>query len=1183
MKKTRSTKRALLSAILALVMTVTMLVGTTFAWFTDSVTSSGNKIVAGNLDVKLHMYIGDKYVDISDSTLPIFGEGGLIDTYEDVSTLWEPGKTQVVYLAIENAGSLALKYKVSLDVTDIQGKLNDVLSYTITPDVDAMAGKLTAWDGADAKRVAAGEQIVSAPNTAMQPDDMHYFALSVHMDEEAGNEYMDGSITFDLTVLAAQLGDYDFDNGDSAEKDSFGDDYDKDATYTDINKDKITNEDFNGSDVTIKAGGATVTIPEELGAGEYVLALDNHVVTTDKANNETTVSFDLTLSKDGEALDEAISGVKYLVRVNVGKYLNLTSVTHKGVAVSPYTYDKETGILSFETDSFSPFAITYYEGSISSDATAEDMNALISKGGEFTLTENLVLDATMVIAAGESVVLDLNGKTISGTMHKSVGSVIKNEGELTIKNGTVSSLGANGGSAILNNGNLIAEDVEFNGAPNADGSWPSYTINNTGVAQLDNCYITSYHGSVASYNEGALVTLNNSEINMVGIDNFTNHGIYTYSAGAVIVNGGKIANYNQTQFSSGGSAINGDVTVNSGEIIGRIENYSGTPVINGGIFTVKPNAKFIASGLYAADYEGGRYIIIPEGRTYVADGVTLSNDGNTYFIANEAGYAWVDAQSDDFFSGKTIKLDASIDFGGKTINQIVFWNSENKVVVDGQGFTLSNFVIKSSDTAGLFRGVFDVMNLVVDNANVTGKYVGVIAGNMYGNITNVTVKNSVINGTYWQTGALAGQYNAGNISGCVVENCTINGMAAVGGLAGIVNESAGVRVIENCTVKNTNIVMTGSFGGDYDKMFGIATGCFNVKNSILRINGCTFEGNTIKGVASDVACGVVSSGSQIIVDGVWAVADAAELLATMGKISDGDTILLTGNVEFDADNRSLNSGSWYDGLYYVGDKSFTLDLNGFTISQNGAVNDYLLNFKNDGAKANTITIKNGTLDAGTTAFCAICTSSTNKQQITINLEKVSLINNMSNGATAKIRGGAVLNVKDGTVITGKNSYLGIECVASTVNIYDGAEIYQNGKSSYLGGLVGVCGNGVVNVYGGYGESAKCCFVAMTSGGTINISGGEWIANTDGTVSDNSNYYALTSQNNKYESGYAGASIINVTGGTFRGGMDAWILNDVTVEKAELNIAGGNFNANPSNYLVDGSVAVEADGIWTVSK
>ena len=307
------------------------------------------------------------------------------------------------------------------------------------------------------------------------------------------------------------------------------------------------------------------------------------------------------------------------------------------------------------------------------------------------------------------------------------------------------------------------------------------------------------------------------------------------------------------------------------------------------------------------------------------------------------------------------------------------------------------------------------------------------------------------------------------------------------------------------------------------------------------------------------------------------------LADAVAAVEEGGTVTLLSDVIFTEATRAHNSGTWYDGLYYVGDKSFTIDLGGFTITHDGSVNDYLLNFKNVGSKANVITIKNGTVDAGTTAFCAICTSSTQENQLTINLEDVNVINNISNGSTIKVRGGAVLNVKYGTVITGKNSYLGIECVASTVNIYDGAEIYMNGTSSYNGCLVGVCSNGTVNVYGGYGKGAKGGFIAMTSGGTINVYGGEWIANTDGTVGNNSNVYVLTAQNNKYESGYAGASIINVYGGTFRGGMDAWILNDVTVEKAELNIQGGNFNANPTHYLVDGYMASANNGVYTVVK
>ena len=304
----------------------------------------------------------------------------------------------------------------------------------------------------------------------------------------------------------------------------------------------------------------------------------------------------------------------------------------------------------------------------------------------------------------------------------------------------------------------------------------------------------------------------------------------------------------------------------------------------------------------------------------------------------------------------------------------------------------------------------------------------------------------------------------------------------------------------------------------------------------------------------------------------------------VAAVQDDETITLVANETFTEANRTHNTGAWYDGLYYIGDKSFTIDLGGNTISQNGAVNDYLLNFKNEGAKANTITLKNGTIDAGTAAFCAICTSSIQENELTINTKNINIINNMSNGSTIKLRGGAILNVNEGTIITGKNSYLGIESVASTVNIYDGAEIYMNGTSSYNGCLVGACAGGTVNVHGGYGKGVKGGFIAMTSGGTINVYGGEWIANTDGSIGDNSNLYVLTAQSNKNESGFVCGAFINVEGGTFRGGMDAWVLNNAPEEVAELNISGGNFNADPTNYLVEGYIATAGDdGIYIVSE
>ena len=103
MTKTNS-KKALLSSAFALVLSVAMLIGTTFAWFTDTASTGINKIQAGNLDIELE-YSKDftTWTKVNDTT----------KVFED-STLWEPGHTQVVYIRVKNAGNLALKYTLGL-------------------------------------------------------------------------------------------------------------------------------------------------------------------------------------------------------------------------------------------------------------------------------------------------------------------------------------------------------------------------------------------------------------------------------------------------------------------------------------------------------------------------------------------------------------------------------------------------------------------------------------------------------------------------------------------------------------------------------------------------------------------------------------------------------------------------------------------------------------------------------------------------------------------------------------------------------------------------------------------------------------------------------------------------------------------------------------------------------------
>ena len=209
-----ATRRALLLSAVAMLLCLTMFVGTTYAWFTDSVTSSGNKIVSGTLDVQLLMDTGNGYEDISNATAPIFGEGSIAQN-NNAQTLWEPGKTQVAYLAIKNNGTLALKYNVALNVTNVSKDLYKVLQYAII--ADAQYGSVTSWTSGN--RVAVGYQAVSGGVT-LEAGATHYFALAIHMDELAGNEYQGGEVNFDLTVLATQ---------NTIENDSFDNLYDQDA------------------------------------------------------------------------------------------------------------------------------------------------------------------------------------------------------------------------------------------------------------------------------------------------------------------------------------------------------------------------------------------------------------------------------------------------------------------------------------------------------------------------------------------------------------------------------------------------------------------------------------------------------------------------------------------------------------------------------------------------------------------------------------------------------------------------------------------------------------------------------------------------------------------------------------------------------------------------------------------
>ena len=194
MTNRKSTKRALLGSVMAMVLCLAMLVGATFAWFTDTASTGVNKIQAGNLDVQL--------VDENGNSL----EGKTLEfkkaanAAEGEAVLWEPGCTyELPAVYVKNNGKLALKYKVTITGINGSAKLNDVIDWTIN-DADLSADH----------SLAAG-----ATSEAL--------TIKGHMQESAGNEYMNESIDgIAITVVATQ---------DTVESDSFDNQYDANAEY----------------------------------------------------------------------------------------------------------------------------------------------------------------------------------------------------------------------------------------------------------------------------------------------------------------------------------------------------------------------------------------------------------------------------------------------------------------------------------------------------------------------------------------------------------------------------------------------------------------------------------------------------------------------------------------------------------------------------------------------------------------------------------------------------------------------------------------------------------------------------------------------------------------------------------------------------------------------------------------
>lgn len=232
----KNLRKTFFGSVVSLLICFTMLLGTTFAWFTDSVTSSNNKIIAGTLDIELWQYVYDdttdawKWEDISASTDALFD-------YEN----WEPGYTEYVVLKVVNAGNLALKWKATFNSATALSKLADVINVYVNPTAPAAEGTYDTLNVPANREAAlayspAGtlrefiSNLESVTKGELKANEEACLTLVLQMDPLAGNDYMDLDLggAFDISIVATQ---------NTVEEDSFDDQYDANAEYPVLNCD----------------------------------------------------------------------------------------------------------------------------------------------------------------------------------------------------------------------------------------------------------------------------------------------------------------------------------------------------------------------------------------------------------------------------------------------------------------------------------------------------------------------------------------------------------------------------------------------------------------------------------------------------------------------------------------------------------------------------------------------------------------------------------------------------------------------------------------------------------------------------------------------------------------------------------------------------------------------------------
>ena len=548
MSNTKSTRRALIMSVLSIILCFAMLLGTTYAWFTDTVASAGNIIRSGILDADLVDADGNS---LAGKPLQFQKAAG---APADEKVLWEPGCTyNLEDFKVKNLGNLAFKFKIFVTGIDGDYKLLEAIDWTISYGDNSEVLDLNKW-----YHLKPGETFPSENGLGV--------ILSGHMREDAGNEYQDlVAEGVSIMIYAIQ---------DTVEYDSFDNQYDAMAEepFAQAQTISVSNDPiYDVFNVNNVIPGAKLDVaylfsatengtdsPYRLWHADFVVSADRDVADGsavlagmyDRAgypqysgkwlgatnNGAIAAGQEIRLLKDvgnvTVSYEEVCNfrdfycGVGDMTGANAGTKITVELRLYEATATGA-TFATETGhYITVQT-------VEYVIGTPAIDTVAE-LNTALAAGGTVVLADDIVTNEKITVPAGVEVVLDLNGKTISGAFSNSGASaVLENQGNLTITNGTIVSL---------------AEYPDVDWGTEGFPTYATNTIVNRGTLVIG---------------EGAY------------IENKTNQGgasyaIDNYAGGDVTINGGIIRAKDVAirQFTSSTTAEN-NVTINGGYILGK--------------------------------------------------------------------------------------------------------------------------------------------------------------------------------------------------------------------------------------------------------------------------------------------------------------------------------------------------------------------------------------------------------------------------------------------------------------------------------------------------------------------------------------------------------------------------------------------------------------------------------------